>query len=44
MALDRKEQFIDVFTELEEIAKTQSVKSSNELDGTLLNIVRCGQV
>ena len=33
MALDRKEQFVDVFTELEAIAKVQSVKNSNEIEG-----------
>ena len=33
MASDRKEQFVDVFTELEAIAKVQSVKNSNEIEG-----------
>ncbi|KAB0578399.1 Fic family protein [Fusobacterium naviforme] len=33
MAWDRKEQFIEIYTELEEIAKVQSVKSSNEIEG-----------
>ena len=30
-AMNRKEQFVDVFTKLEAIAKIQSVKSSNEI-------------
>ena len=33
MALNRKEQYQDIFTELAEIAKIQSVKSSNEIEG-----------
>lgn len=33
MVHDRKEQYIDVFTELAAIAKIQSVKSSNEIEG-----------
>ena len=31
MAMGRKEQFVEVFTELAVIAKLQSVKSSNEV-------------
>ena len=33
MALNRKEQYQDIFTELAKIAKIQSVKSSNEIEG-----------
>lgn len=33
MALDRKEKYTDAFTKLEAIAKVQSVKSSNEIEG-----------
>jgi len=35
MEKDRKDQFADVFTELEAIAKVQSVKSSNEIEGII---------
>ncbi len=33
MAKDRKAEFVEVFTELERIAKVQSVKNSNEIEG-----------
>ena len=32
-AMGRKEQFVEVFTELASIAKLQSVKSSKEIEG-----------
>ena len=32
-ALDRKEQFAEIYTELAEIARVQSVKNSNEIEG-----------
>lgn len=35
LASGRKEQFTEIFTELEEIAKVQSVKSSNAIEGIL---------
>ena len=35
MASERKEQFTEIFTELAEIAKVQSVKSSNAIEGIL---------
>jgi prophage maintenance system killer protein len=35
MARSRKDQFADVFTELAVIAKVQSVKSSNEIEGII---------
>ena len=44
MALDRKEQFIDVFTELEAIAKVQSVKSSNEIEGIVTTDERIHEI
>ncbi len=44
MALDRKERFIDVFTELEAIAKVQSVKSSNEIEGIVTTDERIHEI
>ena len=44
MALDRKEKHIDVFTELESIAKVQSVKSSNELEGIVTTDERIHEI
>ena len=35
MAQIREEQFVDVYTKLEEIARVQSVKSSNEIEGII---------
>ena len=32
-ALDRKEQFAEIYTDLAEIARVQSVKNSNEIEG-----------
>ena len=44
MALDRKEQFEDVFTELAAIAKVQSVKSSNEIEGIVTTDERIQEI
>ena len=44
MALDRKEQFVDVFTELEAIAKVQSVKSSNVIEGIVTTDERINEI
>ena len=44
MALDRKEQFVDVFTEPEAIAKVQSVKSSNEIEGIVTTDERINEI
>ena len=44
MALDRKEQYMDVFTELAAIAKVQSVKSSNEIEGIVTTDERINEI
>ena len=44
MALDRKEQYTDVFTELAAIAKVQSVKSSNEIEGIVTTDERINEI
>ena len=44
MAVNRKEQFEDVFTELAEIAKVQSVKSSNEIEGIVTTDERIREI
>ena len=44
MALDRKEQFANVFTELANIAKVQSVKSSNEIEGIVTTDERINEI
>jgi len=44
MALNRKEQYTDVFTELEAIAKVQSVKSSNEIEGIVTTDERIQEI
>ena len=44
MALDRKKQFVDVFTELAAIAKVQSVKSSNEIEGIVTTDERINEI
>ncbi len=44
MSLDRKENFKDVFTELHEIAKVQSVKSSNEIEGIVTTDERISEI
>lgn len=44
MAFDRKEQFADVFTKLAEIAKVQSVKSSNEIEGIVTTDERINEI
>lgn len=44
MALDRKEQFADIFTELAAIAKVQSVKSSNEIEGIVTTDERINEI
>ncbi len=38
MAADRKTQFEQVYSELAAIAKVQSVKSSNELEGIITTL------
>ena len=43
-AMNRKEQFVDVFTELEAIAKIQSVKSSNEIEGIVTTDERIHEI
>lgn len=44
MALSRKVDFNDVFTELTEIAKVQSVKSSNEIEGIVTTDERIKEI
>lgn len=44
MALNRKEQYMDVFTELAAIAKVQSVKSSNEIEGIVTTDERINEI
>ena len=44
MAADRKGQFEQVFTELEAIAKVQSVKSSNEMEGIVTTDERVREI
>ena len=44
MASDRKEHFVDVFSELEGIAKVQSVKSSNEIEGIVTTEERIHEI
>lgn len=44
MARDRKEQFVDVFTELAAIAKVQSVKNSNEIEGIVTTDERINEI
>jgi len=44
MASERREQFADVFTALEEIAKIQSVKSSNEIEGIVTTDERINEI
>ena len=44
MALDRKNQFEDVFTELAAIARVQSVKSSNEIEGIVTTDERINEI
>lgn len=44
MVHERKEQFIDVFTELAAIAKIQSVKSSNEIEGIVTTDERIHEI
>ncbi|MBQ7707099.1 MAG: Fic family protein [Lachnospiraceae bacterium] len=44
MALDRKAKYQDVFTELAEIAKVQSVKSSNEIEGIVTTDERIREI
>ena len=44
MALDRKEQFEEIFTELAAIAKVQSVKNSNEIEGIVTTDERINEI
>lgn len=44
MALYRKEQFVDIFTELQAIAKVQSVKNSNEIEGIVTTDERIREI
>lgn len=44
MALNRKEQFTDVFSELEAVARVQSVKSSNEIEGIVTSDERIHEI
>ena len=44
MALDRRQQFEEVFTELAAIAKVQSVKSSNEIEGIVTTDERINEI
>ncbi len=44
MAMNRKDQYTDIFTELESIAKVQSVKSSNEIEGIVTTDERIREI
>lgn len=44
MDMNRKEQFTDVFTELVAVAKVQSVKSSNEIEGIVTTDERIQEI
>lgn len=44
MAGNRKDQFADVFTELERVAKVQSVKSSNAIEGIVTTDERINEI
>lgn len=44
LSWDRKEQFTDIFTELESVARVQSVKSSNEIEGIVTTDDRINQI
>ncbi len=44
MAWNRKDQFTDVFTELERVAKVQSVKSSNAIEGIVTTDERINEI
>ena len=44
MALNRKEQFTHVFSELEAVARVQSVKSSNEIEGIVTSDERIHEI
>ena len=44
MALDRRKQFVDIFTELAAIAKVQSVKNSNEIEGIVTTDERINEI
>ena len=44
MALNRKEHYKDVFTELEVVAKVQSVKNSNEIEGIVTTDERIQEI
>ena len=44
MSWNRKEQFTDVFTELARVAKIQSVKSSNEIEGIITTDERINEI
>jgi Fic family protein len=44
MAWSRKDNFTDIYTELEEVAKIQSVKSSNEIEGIVTTDERIREI
>lgn len=44
LSWDRKEQFTDIFTELESVARIQSVRSSNEIEGIVTTDDRIAQI
>ena len=44
MSWSRKDQFADIFTELANIAKVQSVKSSNEIEGIVTTDERINEI
>ena len=44
MDSNRREQYKDVFTQLAEIAKVQSVKSSNEIEGIVTTDIRINEI
>ncbi|MCC6095777.1 MAG: Fic family protein, partial [Eubacterium sp.] len=44
MSLERNDQYNDVYTALEEIAKIQSVKSSNEIEGIVTTDERIREI
>lgn len=43
-AVMRKDEYVKVFTELEAIARVQSVKSSNEIEGIITSDLRIREI
>jgi Fic family protein len=44
LSLNRKEVYMDIFTELEAVAKVQSVKNSNEIEGIVTTVERVNAI